>query len=99
MWEYIILICLVVFIVVINLILCVFVVLRVCFCIFINGFLVFFVVFDILIGGLLYFIYFSGFDLKVVVLEGYVIVFVLLLGVGNIGLVMWDCYIVVSKFF
>lgn len=98
-WSLIILSCILVFIVVVNVIVCVFVLMNVCFCIYMNGFFVLLVVFDVFIGGFLFFVNFSGLDFVVVFLEGYLVVFVLLFGVGNICLVIWDCYIVVVKLF
>ncbi|XP_068744241.1 neuropeptide FF receptor 1-like [Montipora capricornis] len=96
-WECIILICLAVLIVATNLILCVLVVSSARLRTFTNGFLVSLAVSDILTGGLFYPIHLSGPDSKVAVSEGYVIAFVLLSGVGNIGLVTWDRYIAVSR--
>lgn len=96
-WSLIILSCTSVFIVAANAIVCVFVLTNVRLRTYTNGFLVSLAVSDVLTGGLLLPVNLSGPDSVVASLEGYLVAFVLLSGVGNICLVTWDRYIAVAK--
>jgi len=96
-WSLVILSCTSVFIVAANAIVCVFVLTNVRLRTYTNGFLVSLAVSDILTGGLLFPVHLSGPDSAVASVEGYLIAFVLLSGIGNICLVTWDRYIAVAK--